>query len=255
MRRSLAGVIEWDTPLLKRLAEDPDHLRILHRMWDIAPDREEFMRKYLRMLTKPEADAVNIRDAFSKGQVDSKTWLVREALRLDLTLGNTWTLCGWIGTLAYIMTRHRSELGLGKIRSFDVDPNCADLAEMLNSQLLQDGWGFKAFTADVNGLDYGNFTWTFWSKVNNRMSHPIAEVPDTVINTSCDHMTSRDWYDAIPPGKLVILQNNDWEENQQHSDTVDDLDSFISAYPMSEYLFSGELDCKIYTRFMLMGRK
>lgn len=255
MRQSLADVLRWDTPLLKRLAEDTEHLRVLHRMWDIAPDREEFIRRYLRLLARPDAASVNLSHAFSQGQLDSKIWLVDTLLDLGLGLGSVWNLCGWVGSLAYIMNTRREGLGLNSVRSFDIDPNCADLAEALNSQMLQDGWKFKAFTADINSLDYQGFEWTFWSKVNNRMSHPIREAPDTVINTSCDHMLSRSWFDLIPEGKLVVLQNNDWEENDQHTDTVDSIQSFRSMYPLSEYVFEGELDCKIYTRYMLVGRK
>lgn len=255
MRRSLADVIGWDTALLKRLAGDPEHLRVLHRMWDIAHDREEFIRRYLRLLSRDDAAAVNLSHAFSQGQIDSKAWLVDTLADLGCELGSVWTLCGWVGTLAYILNARAEELGLTGVRSFDIDPNCADLAEALNSQMLQDGWRFKAFTADVNTLDYDNFEWTFWSKVNNRMSHPIREAPDTVINTSCDHMLSRSWFDSIPEGKLVVLQNNDWEENTQHTDTVDSVERFRSMYPMREYVFEGELDCKIYTRYMLVGRK
>ena len=84
----------------------------------------------------------------------------------------------------------------------------------------------------------------------------VWESADTVINTSCDHMGSDDaWWDNIPQGKLVILQNNDWYENDQHNNSMQDIAAFKSKYPMGELLYEGELDLTLYTRFMLIGRK
>ena len=35
--------------------------------------------------------------------------------------------------------------------------------------------------------------------------------PDTVINTSCEHIENfNEWYDKIPKGKIVILQTNNY---------------------------------------------
>jgi hypothetical protein len=195
-------------------------------------------------------------DAFSQGQLDSKTWLIRTAESLGLELKHTWTLCGWIGTLGYLMLAKKNQLSVTSVRSFDIDDRCADLAETLNRSAVKDGWIFKSFTHDVNLLDYDAFNWRVWSTVNNRMSHPITDRADTIINTSCDHMgDDRTWWDRIPSGRLVILQNNDWYENDQHNNSVVDLTEFKAQYPMNQLLFEGELDCTLYTRFMLIGRK
>ena len=67
--------------------------------------------------------------------------------------------------------------------------------------------------------------------------------------------SDRTWWDSIPSDRLIILQNNDWFENDQHNNSVNDLAEFAKMYPMRELLFSGELDCTLYKRFMLIGRK
>lgn len=251
MRRSLADLISWDERLLKRLASNPEHLRILHRMWDIAPDRTEFVRTYFRLLDQPEANHISVFDAFSQGQVDSKVWLADTVADLGMELGLTWVLCGWIGTLGYILL-NRNDLGIAKIRSFDIDENCAPLADILNKDGLEDFWRFKAVSMDINTLAYTKFP--YYVMNSKGRSSKLRDTPDTIINTSCDHMVDKRWWDAIPPGRLVILQNNNWAENDQHHDTVQDLDEFMDRYPM-DYVFTGELDCKVYRRFMLIGRK
>lgn len=248
-------MIDWPQHMLAK-AIDRHNLTILRRTWDMVPDQLSFFERYLAVANHPDSEKANVFDAFSQGQLDSKMWLIREVKRLGLNLGNVWTLCGWVGTMAYLMFTNGDGIGVSDVRSFDVDPNCADIAEMLNRDFLHSGWRFKAFTMDVNDLNYDGFSWTFWSKVNNRMSYPIVDVPDTIINTSCDHMgESSTWWDNIPVGRLVILQNNNFLDVDEHDNTVGSLAEFADMYPMGQMLFSGELDCKLYKRFMLIGRK
>jgi len=253
--KSFAQILDWPAPRLARLRDQPWHAGILHKMWDLAADRESFFKTYLSIYDTA-ADSVNVLDAFSQGQLDSKRWLIDTAIGLGIPLGRTWVLCGWIGTLSYLMFTRSDDLKLTSVRSFDIDPNCEELAEKLNKENVKAGWRFKAFTKDVNLLDYDCFEWSVWSTVNNRMSHPIQDAADTIINTSCDHMGSdRSWWDRIPAGKLVILQNNNWHENDQHDNSTTDLDSFKAMYPFGELLYAGQLDCTLYQRFMLIGRK
>jgi hypothetical protein len=193
-------------------------------------------------------------DAFSEGQLTSKVWLIDTVQSLDLSLGRTWTLCGWIGTLGYLMLMQRDKLRLDSIRSFDIDDQCAALADTLNRPNVKDGWKFKASTVDVNTMLYDEFMYH-----SIRYDGSVVEQcgsADTVINTSCDHMGGNNtWWDKIPAGKLIILQNNNWHENDQHNNSVDTSDEFKRMYPMDELLFAGELDCTLYKRFMLIGRK
>lgn len=252
MLKSLSEIMDWDIRLLRRLSSDQNHLRILHRMWDLTGDRSEFANTYFRMLGTPEAAHVNVQDAFSGGQISSKAWLCNVLSDLRMDLGLVWVLCGWIGTLGYLMLNHGS-IRHGKIRSFDIDPNCRPLADMLNKKYLQEDWSFKSVTMDVNLLGYNEFSYGVPNSKGEIVQ--LMETPNTVINTSCDHMTSRTWWDSMPDGTMVVLQNNDWSDNEQHHDTVSSLDQFRDLYPMEHYVFAGELDCKIYRRFMLIGRK
>jgi hypothetical protein len=252
--QAFAQMLHWNPALLSRLRDNPEHMVVLHRLWDMVPDREQFVKSYINLIDAAVGTSVNVFDAFSRGQLLSKLWLINQLRPLGLKLGRAWTLCGWIGTLGWLMLREKQTLGIDCIRSFDVDPACAGLADSLNRTSVKDGWAFKASTIDVNDMHYDDFD--FVTLKYDGTEQPVWESADTVINTSCDHMGGdHSWWNNIPDGKLVILQNNDWYENEQHNNSVENLAEFKRLYPMRELLYEGELDLTIYTRFMLIGRK
>ena len=249
---SLAAMTKWSPVLLSRLRDDPHILSVMHKFWDVVGDRELFIKTYLRMIDHPSAQHTNVPDAFTQGQLDSKRWLIDQTLKLDVDLGLVWILCGWVGTLGYLLMLN-DKLRKGPIRSFDRDPGCAVLADMLNKPNVMDGWKFKATTMDVNDMSYVGFK--YGTVKGNGSIESVIETPDTIINTSCDHMDASAWWNGIPEGKLVILQNNNLHGYDDHINVVDSIEQFSEMYPMSELMFSGSLDCTLYTRFMLIGRK
>ena len=90
------------------------------------------------------------------------------------------------------------------------------------------------------------------------MSHPITDNPNTVINTSCEHIVDFDkWWAGIPKGMLVIMQNNDFDdEDHEHAeDTVTSLEEFSKRLNVSETLYEGTLALEEYNRYMIIGRK
>lgn len=251
---SLKSIMDWSPALLARFKEDPSHLSSLHKIWDVVPDLNSFTKSYFTILDHPNAKWCNARDAFSKGQIDSKVWLIDTLLSMGIPLGKVWILCGWIGTLGYLMLTKRVELGITSIKSFDSNPFCHELADTLNRPSVIDGWKFKASLLDVNSLGYDEFV--FETVKYDGSVEKVQDTPDTLINTSCDHMgQSNAWFENIPSGKLVVLQNNDWFDNEQHDNSVPNIGDFKKMYPMSELLFEGVLECEMYNRFMLIGRK
>ena len=84
-------------------------------------------------------------------------------------------------------------------------------------------------------------------------------MPDTIINTSCEHIANfSDWYSMIPKGKLVILQSNNFTDLQEHVNCSSSLKEFSESIHMSETLYEGELDLTDqggYIRFMKIGIK
>ena len=179
------------------------------------------------------------KDAFSSGQIGSKIWLCEELEQLFETIDSVWIYGGWYGISAFLL-QSRGNINIGQIRSYDLDPQCEEVADMINENWVIDNWKFKAKTQDCNLLDLD------WNG------------PDLVINTSTEHFESLDWWNAIPKGTTVALQGNNMphEEHHIHSNSLDD---FIKSYPVDTLLFRGQKEFVYptwkFTRFMLIGVK
>jgi hypothetical protein len=193
-------------------------------------------------------------DCFSRGQLESKLWLVEELQKTKVNLGTVFLCAGWYATLATML--FESSINIDKVRSFDIDESCVDVAEVFNKPWFKNEWQFKSLTQDIMDINYNEHTWQYWSNANNRMSYPITDIPDTIINTSCEHIENfSKWYDLIPDGKLVILQSNNFFEVKEHVNCVGSIEEFAVKAPMQNILYSGELKLPKYKRYMLIGFK
>jgi hypothetical protein len=201
-----------------------------------------------------------------------------------LLLGNIFIVGGWYGLLASMLS-HRAvrksyqgddniktgygltiadrggvarqwprRLKIYNIRSFDINPECEKIADSVNGNWVKMNWQFKAITEDMHNINYEGHTWSAWSSSNNRMSHPVTEEPDTIINTSCEHIENfSDWYAKMPKGKLLVLQNNNYSELEEHVNCVNSVEEFAEQTPMKDVFFAGELDVGKYKRYMRIG--
>jgi len=178
------------------------------------------------------------RDAFSNGQVDSKLWLCRELERLGWHSTMTHIYGGWYGVLAFLMFSR--DFPVKQIRSFDVDPSCEPIADMINNSYVYKEWTFKAHTVDCNQaiVGYG--------------------IPDLIINTSTEHFESMDWFNSIPSGTRIVLQGNNMVHDD-HFGNATDLTDFENKFKLSEVVYSGELKFEYpdwnFTRYMIIGYK
>ena len=194
------------------------------------------------------------KDCFSRGQIESKLWLVRELKKINPDLGTVFLCAGWYATLATML--FESGIKIDKIRSFDIDSTTVDIAETFNKPWFTDQWRFKALVENIYNIDYESHTWQYWSNANNRMSYPITDVPNTIINTSCEHLDDFiGWYNKIPLGKLVVLQGNNYFEILEHVNCSSNLQKFSNKSPMTTTLYEGALELPKYTRFMKIGFK
>jgi hypothetical protein len=191
-------------------------------------------------------------DCFSRGQLESKKWLVETLSTLNVNLGTVFLCAGWYGTLATMI--FENGISVEKIRSFDIDDSCIQIAEIFNKPWVMDNWKFKSVTINIHNIDFSSFAYTV-KKSDGTMSE-LTDSPDTIINTSCEHIGNFDeWYAKIPSGKLVILQSNDYFEIKEHVNCSKDLATFVAQTPMKTELFSGELLLPKYKRFMRIGYK
>jgi hypothetical protein len=195
----------------------------------------DFLLKYTTALYHAPQGSVprydEFRDMFSRGQVLSKEWLVKEALSL-LSLDKT-QVCivgSWFGTLAYHL---HDAFPSAKINCLDIDPRCEIFLNHLAFAGADLEW-LKAITGDMHHYSYRE---------------------DVVINTSCEHLQDvRGWLRRIPSGTKVVLQSNNYPHNQ-HLSTSKNLNEFYALVSplFSHCFFQGELELDIYKRFMLIG--
>jgi hypothetical protein len=189
-------------------------------------------------------------DCFSRGQLQSKLWLINKLDRLNLDLGTVFLCAGWYSTLATMM--FEKELNIEKIRSFDIDPSCVDIAERFNKPWVMEGWKFKATTKDILSIDYIKDRYTVAK--SDGTTEQLSDSPNTVINTSCEHIENfSTWYNKIPKGTLIVLQTNDYFEIKDHVNCSVDLTAFEAQTPMTECLYEGALELPKYTRYMRIG--
>lgn len=175
-------------------------------------------------------------DAFSSGQVGSKLWLCEQLELTGWEIDEIAIYGGWYGITAFLLLS-RQKFSVNKIRSYDVDPLCESIADMINENYVFQGWKFKAFTEDCNTI-----------KTN----------ADLIINTSTEHFESLDWWNNIDTGTKVVLQSNNMDHDD-HYMCHKNLKEFSDSFILSETLYEGELsfDYKTwgFTRFMKIGIK
>ena len=197
-------------------------------------------------------DVININDHFSRGQVQSKLWMLNELEKIveEKEMGNVLMYGGWYNTFAYFLFER---FNIKQLYSLDMDPECWEIADNFNAkQCYDEAWRFKAATVDVNKLEWKDRTVKFDVPRPNMSATPITFKPNIVINTSCEHMTD-DWFKNLPEGTPVCLQTNDYFENDQHTNCVKDLEEAKKKYKFTDLAYAGELKTFLYKRFTLIG--
>lgn len=177
-------------------------------------------------------DPMRTLDAFWRGQVLSKEWLIEnlepfvtEPVRIDIH-------GGWVGVLASMI--FQSSIPVRYICSVDLDPSCEPVATMMNKIEEQDG-KFRAITADMCAV-------------------PVSG--NVIINTSCEHITQEQyelWLARLPKDSIVVLQSNDYAI-PEHVRISKTLEQFKEQSHLNE-LWSGSLKTQMYTRWMIIGTK
>ncbi len=172
-------------------------------------------------------------DAFWRGQISSKEWLI-ENLRphIFLTPVSIDIHGGWVGTLASML--FQSGIPINNIRSVDLDPSCESIATTMNKKEEIEG-RFCAVTSDMCA---------------------IQSDANVIINTSCEHITQDQydlWISNVPYNSLLVLQSNNYNISE-HIRIARNLDEFTTQCGDIKILWSGKLELPLYTRFMIIAR-
>jgi hypothetical protein len=184
-------------------------------------------------------DPMRTMDAFWRGQLSSKEWLVKTLVHViypecnkEMKFPVSIDVCGgWVGTLASML--FQSAIPIKHIRSIDIDPTCEPIATMMNKGEEMTG-KFRAVTADMCN---------------------IRSDADIIINTSCEHITQDQydlWLSGLPYNSLVVLQSNNYSF-PDHVRIAQSLDEFKKQSSLT-VIWAGELKMPLYTRYMIIGK-
>ena len=181
-------------------------------------------------------DIAELRDALSDGQLLSKNWLVDVFQDLinskDIALEDgaplkVAILGGWIGTLSLMINARELPVD---ITSVDIDARSNRIAEKLNYDFT-----FSTSTMSMYDIDYKKF--------------------DVIINTASEHIADIPrWRSQMPEGKILIVQNNDFDEVTDHVSTVKNSNVLRRILKLKEVYYEGTRTFSQYSRFMLVGK-
>lgn len=188
---------------------------------------------YWMSAIRESSDPIRTLDAFWRGQINSKIWLIDSLSPFVNKEEVTVDICGgWVGVLASLLFQN-TKFKCSHIRSIDIDLTCEKIALTMNKPEEMNG-RFTALTANM-------------CEVNSNA--------DVIINTSCEHITQEQyelWLSKTKKGSLLVLQSNNYNI-PEHIRIAQDLEDFKNQCNIS-ILWEGYLDLPLYRRFMIIGK-
>jgi len=193
---------------------------------------EEYIPKFLDMMYDSEIakhlTIEEVRDAFHTNQIESKK---QASLAFEVVSGNANKVLyigSWLGFLTRVLVEKYPSVNFYEV---DMDTRCKEVS--------------------------GRFNYTF----KNYLGHQSANIDDfesindfdTVVNLSCEHMTT-DWYNRIKSGTQLIIQSNNLVIDD-HINNCKSLQDFKKKYPLKEIKYSNTLKLNVFNRFTLSGIK
>jgi hypothetical protein len=193
---------------------------------------EEYIPKFLDMMYDSEIakhlTIEEVRDAFHTNQIESKK---QASLAFEAVSGNANKVLyigSWLGFLTRVLVEKYPSVNFYEV---DMDTRCKEVS--------------------------GRFNYTF----KNYLGHQSANIDDfesindfdTVVNLSCEHMTT-DWYNRIKSGTQLIIQSNNLVIDD-HINNCKSLQDFKKKYPLKEIKYSNTLKLNVFNRFTLSGIK
>ena len=193
---------------------------------------EEYIPKFLDMMYDSEIakhlTIEEVRDAFHTNQIQSKK---QASLAFDSISSNAEKVLyigSWLGFLTRALVEKYPSINFYEV---DMDTRCKEVS--------------------------GRFNYTF----KNYIGHESINIDDfvainefdTIINLSCEHMTT-DWYKRIKPGTQLVIQSNNLII-EDHINNCKSLDDFKSKYPLSKISYENTLELNVFNRFTLSGVK
>ena len=195
---------------------------------------ESYIPKFLDMLYDEEIakhlSIVEIRDAFHTNQIESKKQASLAFEAVSDNANKVLYIGSWLGFLTRVLVEKYPSINFYEV---DLDTRCKEVS--------------------------GRFNYTF----KNYLGHKSANIEDknfnrwqefdTIVNLSCEHM-STNWYRKVASGTQLIMQSNNLVIDD-HINNCESLDDFKSKYPLSEIKYSNTLKLNVFDRFTVSGIK
>ena len=193
---------------------------------------EEYIPKFLDMLYDNEIGKhltiEEVRDAFHTNQIESKKQASLAFGAVSDNANKVLYIGSWLGFLTHVLIEKYPSINFYEV---DMDTRCKEVS--------------------------GRFNYTF----KNYLGHQSANINnfesindfDTIINLSCEHMTT-DWYNRIKSGTQLIIQSNNLVIDD-HINNCKSLQDFKKKYPIKEIKYSNTLKLNVFNRFTLSGIK
>jgi len=198
-----------------------------------------------------------LNDAFSRSQMRSKFWLVKELANISKDYKNVLVMAGWFGQVKSIYEKF---LSYKKMRILDLDRVSCEVSDYVFNLSNLENHKVKSITADITNLSLhkNGYEWLVENFKEPDKNYTEKFLPDLIINTSAEHM-SEDWFHQIrfkqlDSNPIVAIQSNNMFNIDEHVNCVHSIDHMKKKFPMKEILYEGELQLKGYKRVMLIGR-
>lgn len=197
---------------------------------NISSDRIIQWMDIIRETSGPEQ--YRLLENFWASQIRSKAWLINtlKSLRL-LDEGDVYIFGGWYGILGSLI---KDSFLYKNVYSIDIDSTCEHIGKKLDNRIT-------FITSDMANFSFDNNT-NIGLIVNTSTEHVSQQIFDT-------------WLQQMPENVPIILQGNNYFECKEHVRCTTNLSEFIEYNKLQNILFSGELNCEQFTRFMEIGRK
>ena len=212
-------------------------------------------------------DPLLLQDAFSRGQVKSKIWLVSELAKIKQDFNMVHVHAGWFGQHSLYLDA--AKIAFEKMRVFDVDASACKVSDSIFNAEHIEGYKVKATELKLpkrtSSEDEQNMPWVTRTGIeyevknyNKDTSYVEKTMPDLIINSSAEHMSSL-WYNKMSnrpmeTDPLFVIQTNNLFDVDEHVLCVHSIDHMIKKFPMSRIEYSGSIELFGYKRFMLIGR-
>lgn len=198
-----------------------------------SPDRITQWMNVIRSHRHDSSKQYRILENFWESQINSKVWMLENIQNTNIKFfSSVYIFGGWYGLLAQMISDIYPDV---RIFSIDQDPECAIIGAAL-----------------ANYDPKITFLTEKMEEFSNYEKFPL------IINSSVEHLEESvfdKWLGNIPNTTPIVLQGNDFFDCPEHVRCVKTLSEFESITKITAIHMTGILDCKQFSRFMLIGAK